>query len=137
MRRLWIAVALFVAAVVVFVAITMVALEGREVVVVRTRGAQGVTHETRIWIADYEGGAVIEAANPERPFYQDLLQEPVIELQRQGYTSRYRATVLPQPGGHELIRRLLRQRYGWADWWIGLIADTSQSLGIKLEPLPS
>ena len=114
--------------------VTLVALEGREVVVIRTRDAAGKARETRTWIADDAGLAWIEAANPERGFYRDIQRDPEVELQRHGETRRYRAVPIEGPAGHELIRRLLRERYGLADRWIGLVADTSHSIAIRLEP---
>ena len=77
------------------VATTLVALEGREVVVLETIDGAGVARATRTWVADDDGYAWIEAANPERPF-------------------------------------LLARRYGWADRWIGLLADTSGSVAVRL-----
>jgi len=47
---------------------------------------------------------------------------------------RYRAEPQPNPEGHERIRRLLAEKYGWADWWVGLLQDTSGSIAIRLEP---
>ncbi|MEO6028248.1 MAG: hypothetical protein ABIR79_15395, partial [Candidatus Binatia bacterium] len=47
-----------------FGVVTLIALEGREVVVVRTRAADGTEHTTRTWIADAEAATWIEAANP-------------------------------------------------------------------------
>ncbi len=43
---------------------------------------------------------------------------------------------MPKPGaaGHRLIRSLLREKYGWADVWVGLIQDTSQSIAVRLLP---
>ena len=31
------------------------------------------------------------------------------------------------------IRDLLAARYGWADCWIGLVADTRRSVAVRLE----
>lgn len=117
-----------------FAAATLLALEGREVVVLRTFDRHGQVRETRIWIADDQEASYIEAANSDRPFLDDIAVNPVVEIQRHGTTQRRTATVLEQPTGHELIRRLLRERYGWADWWVGLLTDTSRSFGIRLEP---
>ena len=117
-----------------FAVITLIALEGKEVVVVRTHNEDGGWRETRTWIAENEGAAIIEVANPERPFYLDIQRNPQIELRRAGRIEPHRAIVMKQPDGHTLIRRLLRERYGWADVWIGLIADTTQSLALRLEP---
>ena len=44
----------------------------------------------------------------------------------------YLAEVVPEPGGHEHIRALLRQRYGWRDLWIAMLQDTSGSREVRL-----
>jgi len=114
--------------------ITVAALEGPEVVVVHTRDPSGSVRTTRTWIADHDGFAWIEAANPEREFYRSIVADPEIEVERGGVLRRYNAVPLANPDGHQLIRQLLAEKYGVADWWIGLIADTSHSLAIRLEP---
>jgi hypothetical protein len=128
-RALAVAVALAFA----FGAMTLLALEGREVVVVRTQDADGGKRATRTWIADAEGAAWIEAANPERPFLHDLEREPALVLDRQGTPLRCRASIALNPGGHERIRDLLAAKYGWADCWIGVLADTRRSLAVRLD----
>jgi len=122
---------------VVFAVVTLIALEGREVVVVRTRDADGTEHATRTWIADADGAAWIEAANPERPFLRDLGREPTLVLDRRGLPLSCRARVLPNPDGHTRIRRLLADKYGWADCWIALVADTERSLAVRLDCDPA
>ena len=119
-------------AAIAFVAITLVALEGHEVVVVETADADGGTHRTRTWIADDEEGALIEAANPSRPFVRDVRRSATLVLERDGVRRMCGAEVLPNPEGHERVRRLLRDRYGWADCWIGLVADTHASLAVRV-----
>lgn len=119
-----------------FGAITLVALEGREVVLLETRAEDGSARQTRTWIAEDAGAWWVEAANPERPFLLDLQARPEVELQRSGRPFRCRAEVSPEPGGHDRIRQLLRARYGWADRWVALIADTSRSLAVRLDCQP-
>lgn len=116
-----------------FVATTLIALEGHEVVSLRTLRDDRRLRETRTWIADEDGAEWIEAANPERPFLLDLRARPVVELRRGESFQRCRATVAPNPEGHARIRRLLTARYGWADGWIGMLTDTSQSLAVRLD----
>ena len=116
-----------------FAIVTLVALEGREVVVVRTRDVDGTEHATRTWIADADGAAWIEAANPERPFLRDLARDPALVLDRRGVPRACRATIQPNPEGHARIRRLLAAKYGWADCWIAMVADTERSLAVRLE----
>jgi hypothetical protein len=114
--------------------ITAIALEGNEVVVLRTRGSDGSIRETRTWIADEGGASFVEAAHAARPFYLQLLAEPEIEVRRAGRVARYRAEPVPNPQGHAHIRRLLSEKYGWADDWIALLQDTSQSIEVRLTP---
>jgi hypothetical protein len=114
-------------------AVTVAALEGREVVVVRTRDANGQSRATRTWVADADGAMLIEAANPERPFLRDLAREPAVELERAGAIRRCRAAIVPNPDGHARIRALLAAKYGWADRWIALLADTRRSFAVRLD----
>ena len=118
-----------------FLATTLLALEGQEVVVLRTFDGDGNAHETRTWVADEDGFVWIESANPERKFYRHVLKNSHVELKRGGVVLSFTATPAVNPEGHLRIRRLLREKYGWADRWIGLIADTSESIALRLEPL--
>ena len=91
--------------------VTLFAVEGQEVVVLRTKTPEGEVRRTRIWVAEDDA-----------------------ELERGGEIHLYRATPEPGPEGHEKIRSLLRQKYGWADLWVGAIVDTSSSIAIRLDP---
>jgi hypothetical protein len=128
---------LLVAVLLAFLITTWIALEGREVVVIRTFDAGGEARETRTWVADEDGFVWIESANPERPFYRDVLANPRVQLERAGVVHGFIASVEPNPEGHRRIRRLLADKYGWADRWIALLADTSASIALRLEPAPS
>jgi hypothetical protein len=129
--RLVAGLALLVAA---FGAITLLALEGGDVAVLRTRDAGGALRETRVWLAEDDGALWVEAATPERPFYQDILARPEVEVVRGD--AIVPVTAAPEPGraGHERIRTLLAERYGWADAWVGLLQDTSRSIAVRLTP---
>jgi hypothetical protein len=119
-------------AVLVLGAVTLVALEGAEVGVLRTAGGDGSERTTRVWLVDEAGATWIEAADPGRPFLRDVRADANVTLERGGTRRLCRAEVLPNPAGHDHVRRLLRRRYGWADRWIGLLADTSASVAIRL-----
>jgi len=121
------------AMIVAFGAVTLVALEGHEVVVLQTVGLQGETRHTRTWVADDEGYTWIEAANAERPFLLQITANPDVQLERGGVLHPCRAIPAPNPAGHERIRRLLAQKYGWADRWVALLTDTSESIAVRLE----
>ncbi|MCC6848206.1 MAG: hypothetical protein IT294_06860 [Deltaproteobacteria bacterium] len=130
-RAGWIAAILIPAA--AFGAVTLAALEGQEVVVLRTRAADGGERTTRAWIADADGAAWVEAANPERPFLHDLARAPDVVLERRARPRRCRARVAANPEGHDRIRRLLAAKYGWADRWVALFADTGRSVAVRLD----
>ncbi len=130
MRR---ALAVGLLAALAFGVVTVIALEGREVVVLHTRAADGSEHATRTWIADAEGAVWIEAANPERTFLHDLAREPTLVLDRRGRARPCHAAVVPNPAGHQKIRTLLAAKYGWADCWVALVADTRRSLAVRLD----
>jgi len=121
-----------VVVVVGFGVVTLAALEGKEVVVLETTDAAGAARRTRTWVADENGSAWIEAANPERGFLADLRRTPRLVLERGCARHDCTAEVAPNPEGHDRIRRLLAARYGWADCWIALLADTHASLAIRL-----
>ncbi len=125
---------LLAAAGLAFAAVTLVALEGREVVQLRTVTPGGGVRSTRTWVADADGAMWIEAANVQRPFLLDLRAHPDIELVRGGRVLPVRAQAVPGLGAHQKIRTLLAEKYGWADCWIGLLADTSHSEAVRLVP---
>lgn len=132
MKKIWIIAPLGLGF--TFVAITLLALEGSEVAVLHTALRTGQPRETRVWIADFGGTPWIEAASPRREFYRDILVDPEVALSRNGQRDEYRALIEEGPAGHEMIRTLLREKYGWADEWIGVLTDTSSSIAIRLEP---
>ncbi len=116
-----------------FVGVTWVALEWQEVAVLRTRAPDGAVRTTRVWVARHDGALWIEAPTPERHWYRNVLTHPRVELVLDGQTRHYRAATVDQPAGHERIRSLLREKYGWADVWVGMLQDTSRSLAVRLE----
>jgi hypothetical protein len=122
------------AAAVAFAAVTLVALEGREVVQLHTVTPEGGVRSTRTWVADADGAMWVEAANVQRPFLLDLRAHPDIELVRGGTVLPVRAVAVPGLDAHRKIRTLLADKYGWADCWVGLLADTSHSEAVRLEP---
>ncbi len=133
MKRTWIVLGAVLGIAIMFAAVTLLALEGREVVVLRTLDAQSQARETRTWIADEDGYAWIEAATPERPFLLQIRTNPAVELRRGSSLQHCQAVALRNPEGHQRIRRLLATKYGWADRWVGLLTDTSGSLAVRLE----
>ncbi len=135
MRRVKRAALVVLVALLLFGSGTWLALESQEVVVLRTRSDDGSFRETRIWVADSQGLLWIEAATPERSWYRELVANPRVELVRNGGTRSFMAEPMEEPEGHEQIRKLLRAKYGFADWWVGLLQDTSRSVAVRLRPV--
>ncbi len=117
--------------------ITLIATEGPEVVVLSTRAPDGTMRRTRVWVAEADGAAWVEAANPERAFYSDIRRNPLVMMERDGQSRPYLAKTFGGPEGNQRIRTLLREKYGWADWWLQQMVDTSRSIAVRLDPPPS
>lgn len=119
---------------VLFAGITWAALESQDVAVLRTRAVGADLRSTRVWFARSQGAVWLESATPQRPWYLDIRSDPSIELEVLGKVSSFRAVPKPGAAGHRFIRSLLREKYGWADLWVGLLQDTSQSIAVRLLP---
>lgn len=124
---------------VAFGAVTVVALEGSATAVLHTTQPDGSERRTRVWFAEDNGALWVEAATASRAFYLDLAANPVVTidtrsspLQSSSATLRGKAELMPEPGGHQRVRQLLADRYGWADVWIGLLQDTSASRAVRI-----
>jgi hypothetical protein len=119
-----------------FGGVPLVALEGRDVAVLYTTGTEGELRRTRVWVADGDGALWVEAASAHRPFYRDLVAQPLVELERATGRAHYVATPVSGRAAHDALRRRLREKHGWADAWIGALQDTSGSIAVRLDPAP-
>jgi hypothetical protein len=119
-------------AVVVF-GMQIVASESGEVVVLRTF-VGGDAQETRLWIVDDAGTSWLRAGQPSAGWYQRVLQNPDVEVERGGQTFEYRA--FPVEGGPaaQHVNSLMFDKYGWAEQVIGILIDRSRSVAIRLDP---
>jgi hypothetical protein len=116
--------------------VTWVALEGGGgVAVLETKAPNGTARATRVWVAEQDGSLWLEAPNPRRAWLHDVSLDPIVSLARDGRRLAYRAVPEPGEDGHRRIRAWLRERYGWRDAFVGLLADTSQSIAVRLEPI--
>ena len=124
------------AAVTVFVAVTLWALEWSGVATVRTAASGAEPRTTRVWYVAGDNGRIhLEAGGSESPWLADVRKNPEVQFDSAQTAGRYRATVRENPAGHERIRSELREKYGLRDLWVGLLVDTSSSSLVVLEPL--
>lgn len=103
---------------------------GREVVTLRTPLADGGWQQTRLWVVDHDGDPWLHSAGDA--WVARFEGEPIVELQRNGETLRYRARAVPGP--HDELDRLLREKYGIADRWVRFLAPCDEGVvPVRLE----
>jgi hypothetical protein len=137
MRKLWIAIAVLLAAVVLFVvSIFGFSEQGGEVVTLTTFEADGSEVETRLWVVDASGSSWLRAGVPASGWLLRAEAHPVVEVERGGRSNRYRAVPVREPESRDQIHALMRAKYGFADRWISLIRDGQSSVAVRLVPIP-
>jgi len=105
---------------------------GREVIVLRTENPDGGWLETRLWIVD--DGAFSWLHGGDSGWMHNLRARPIVEIERNGETHRYRAYAVPGP--HPKIHELLRAKYGVADRWVRFVGpDNESTAAVRLEPV--
>jgi len=128
---LWVGAAL-VGLFVAVMALQMVASESGEVVVLTTTDAAGAPQETRLWVVDYDGSAWLRAGSDQQGWYGRLQRQPQVKVERAGATSEY--TAQPVPAETPQINRLMSEKYGWADRFIGMMFPRDNAVAIRLVP---
>jgi hypothetical protein len=109
---------------------------GREIVVLHRWTSGGDIRMTRLWIVDDGAAAWLHHGYPGSEWITRLEQDPVVTIERGGVTRRYRAT--PDPGPHDRVHQLLREKYGFADWWVRFVSRSLEhcpALPVRLEPI--
>jgi len=126
---------LLVLAVVGFAGLVYVASEyGGEVVILRTEDTDGRVYETHVWIVDDGSTQWLRAGSPTSKWYRRLVDNPEVEVERDGVPHRYEA--LPMASATPHVNDLMALRYRWADWIISWVRDRNDSVAIRLDPLP-
>jgi hypothetical protein len=133
LRRALRILAIALAAILLVGVATYVAGEQSEVAVLRTVDAQGAPHETKLWIVDHDGVAWVRVARPERPWFEELMTHPEVELVRNGTTQRVVAAPDPTPEARIALDAAFRAKYGFVDWWYGLLLRRDP-VPIRLDP---
>ena len=117
---------LFVAAFV----LQIIASESGEVVVITTQDATGVASETRLWVVDHDGSAWLRSGSAQSGWYQRLIVNPQINVQR-GDAS-FIAVAEPIVDAQDTINDLMNDKYGWADDYIGTLYGRGGAVPIRL-----
>jgi hypothetical protein len=129
-----IAIASLTSVLTAFALITWWALESSAVAVLQTDAPDGSLRSTRVWFAEPNGELWLEAGTPENAWFLDIQRDPFVSFSSPERSGQYVAKRVQDPRAHDQIRSLLRDKYGYRDWWIGLLFDTSRSVAVQLVP---
>ena len=114
-------------------ALQFIASESGEVVVLETRDGDAIAR-TRLWVVEDDGRLWLRSGGDGSRWYQRLVAEPSVALEREGVTRKYFAH--PEPDRVHRINDLMAAKYGWRDTVIGwFVGDRSADVPVRLEPL--
>jgi hypothetical protein len=131
MKVLKIGLIVVVLALVAVFGMQMVASESAEVVVLHSQGGEGV-EETRLWVVDLDGAQFLRASG-DSGWYQRLVAQPSVRLERDGVTRAYRAEADLNLEGE--INSLMAAKYGWRDSYIDMvIGGRDDAIAVRLSP---
>ena len=120
-----------VALLLLVVIIEVIASESGEVVVVTTQDAAGNPQETRLWVVDAEGFAWLRSGSPQAGWFQRMQQNPSVTVVRN--EGQFTATVHADESQQQRINTLMREKYGWADAYIGFLFGREDAIPLRLE----
>ena len=115
----------------------MVASETGEVVVVTTDAGGGESATTRLWVVDHDDAQWLRVGVEGAGWFGRMISNPVISMQRGEVSAEYAA--VPVPAAITTVRGLMREKYGWRDWWVGMFVDQESATPVRLvavEPAP-
>ena len=117
--------------------ITYVAGEQTEVALLRTVDDAGAVFETKLWVVDHDGAAWVRVARPEREWFRRLREQPEIEIVRgDGPPQKVRATPDPTEQTKAALDAAFREKYGFVDWWYGVLLRRDP-IPIRLDAAPT
>ena len=117
-----------------FYAGVILASESGEVITIQTRDASG-SHATRLWVVDHDGAEWTRTGHGEKRWFQRLLADPRIELERRGVRTPRRAVPIREASIARAVNEAYAEKYGHADWIVALSGDASQRIVIRLDPI--
>ena len=140
-RRLGIAAGSLVALLLLAILASLALVESEEVIRLHTRDASGETYTTRVWIVDYEGRSWVAPGNRSNAWFQRLLVDPTVEIERDGSRACFRAAIVKSPNSIPVLERLL-EKYDAVIRATGLLnlllepgGDESPAVAIRLDPV--
>jgi hypothetical protein len=114
---------------------TCAAGERIEVAVLRTFGADGHGHDTKLWVVDHEGQPWLRGGRSRLSWLERIRRNPRVELVRRGATSLYVASIDETPEVKQEINEAMAAKYGWIDRWYEILMRP-EAIPIRLDPAP-
>jgi hypothetical protein len=145
MRALLIFAASLVGVCIAYVVVHLALIEvGQEIVVLHKYKGDAAPSRARLWIVDEGESTWLHHGYADSAWIQRLQSDPVVEIERDGETRRFRAQA--DPASDPTVHRLLREKYGLADrlvrFWAGTDTQEGFATGslctavpVRLEPL--
>lgn len=115
----------------------VVASESGEVIVLHSRDVDGSTHATRIWIVEDAEGRSWVRGGKGGGWTRRVLANGDVEVERGGERRAYRTVAVDEPETRRRISALMREKYGWGDWWVAMSLfdpEREASLALRLDP---
>lgn len=105
-----------------------------EKVTLRTWDEADVGFESRVWIVDTAQFMYLRANSEKQDWYQRILANPIVEIERDGKQIRCRALVLTSPGETQEVDALMAEKYQIADQLAALLYRRTNPVAIRLDP---
>jgi hypothetical protein len=119
---------------VAFLGTTYTALEAGGVLVVETERADlDQPRRTRVWYITDKDRVYLEAGHPDNPWVRDLKDARRLKIIGEGVSGEYAFVIKDTPADRTTIRQMMREKYGWRDWWISSVFDTAHSRMVELK----
>lgn len=126
-------VAVVLLALLFVVAIGVASETGGEVVTLHTRDADGGEVSTSLWLVEHGGQLYLRAGQQGSGWLERLKAESRVEMERAGQRRIYRAVEAEDV--RDPVNELMAEKYGWADAFIGVMRDDSQTVPVRLDPV--
>jgi hypothetical protein len=107
--------------------------EGEVVTLMTTDGDSG-RHETQLWTVELDRVSYLRASDSDSAWVARLRARPLVELESDGSSARYRAVLLEDPALRTRIDAAMKRKYGFADRFWRVFRNRSGVLSIRLDP---
>ena len=130
---LW-AIGVPVGLVLALLVVQTLASERVEVVDLYTTDETGEIQATRLWVMDDEGFQYLRVGADGSGWFDRILENGQIEVQRNGNTRAY--TVVQRPDKSERINDLMQEKYTWGDSFFAvMLGSRDGSIPLELHPV--